>query len=100
MYDFSSTEEAITFSLADFSIGPYTKGLVLEELNSFKTDLLVFLLPCHCVLYLPPQQTTTSVRSSTCMYTGHMMLVGRCMIEVRVEYSELKVIYLLFMHKL
>ena len=52
MYDFSSTEEAITFSLADFSIGSNTKDLVFEELNSFEPDPLVFLLACHNLCYL------------------------------------------------
>ena len=38
MYEFSSTEEVITFCFADFSIRSNTKGLVLEKLNGFESD--------------------------------------------------------------
>ena len=52
MHDFSSTEEAITFSLTDFSIGPYPKNLVFEEPNSLKSYSFDLLLLCHGALYV------------------------------------------------
>ena len=58
MYDFSSTEEAITFSLADLSIGPYTKGLIFEEVNGLKSNSFVRLLLCHEEVSTPDDTLT------------------------------------------
>ena len=41
MYEFSSTEEVITFCFADFSIRSNTKDLVLEKLDGFESDLFL-----------------------------------------------------------
>ena len=45
MYEFSSTEEVITFCFADFSIRSNAKDLVLEKLDCFESDRFASLLP-------------------------------------------------------
>ena len=49
MYEFSSTEEVITFCFADFSIRSNAKNLIFEELNSVETDSLDLMLASHLV---------------------------------------------------
>ena len=51
MYEFSGTEEVITFCFADFSIRSNAKGLVLEKLNGFESDRSVQLSSHRLVDY-------------------------------------------------
>ena len=51
MYEFSGTEEVITFCFADFPRRPNTKGLILEKLNGFESDRSVQLSSHRLVDY-------------------------------------------------
>ena len=84
MHNLSSTEEAITFSLADFSIGTNIKDLVFEELNGFESNLFIFLFPCHCAMWLSTWHCKLQLFGYTqisCMYWSHdhsSITVGWC----------------------
>ena len=55
MYEFSSTEEVITFCLADPSIRSNAKGLVLEKLDIFESDLFLLSHLFVCVTHVNSQ---------------------------------------------
>ena len=56
MYEFSSTDEIITFCFADFSIRSNAKDLVLEKLNDFESDRSVSLLSHRSKYYVAKTQ--------------------------------------------
>ena len=83
MYDFSSTEEAITFSLADFSIGSNSKYFIFKEPNNLKSDPFFLLLPCHCAMYVAIYAANLNILLHPDFYTqyrctGHTISVGSC----------------------